>query len=117
MPKILVCGSREWSDFESVRSMLSTHRADETVIIHGNCRGADKIAGYVGNELGMTVEVYPANWKKYGLAAGPIRNKEMLDKGKPDLVIAFHHNLESSVGTKDMITQAKRAGVDIYIYN
>ena len=32
---------------------------------------------------------YPAKWTVYGLEAGTIRNQEMLDKGKPDLVVCF----------------------------
>jgi len=31
----------------------------------------------------------------------------MLDCEKPELVIAFHENIENSKGTKDMIRRAK----------
>jgi hypothetical protein len=56
-----------------------------------------------------------AKWEKYGLAAGPIRNQEMLDTYKPDLVVAFHNDIEHSKGTKDMITRAMNYGIEYKI--
>ncbi len=51
----------------------------------------------------------PAEWSKYGRRAGPIRNKQMLDVGKPHLVVAF----PGGAGTANMVKQAKAAGVPI----
>ena len=58
---------------------------------------------------------FPADWKKYGRAAGPIRNKQMLNEGKPDLVLAFHTNIENSKGTKSMIQIAKKSEIKIIL--
>ena len=86
---------------------------DDTVtLIHGDAKGADRMSeqvltGYFRG--GFEVERYPANWEKYGKAAGHIRNKQMLDEGKPDLVIAFL--AKDSRGTKNMIEQATKAGI------
>lgn len=66
--------------------------------------------------LGLELKVFPADWKKYGRAAGPIKNKEMLEyilEGDP-IVVAFWDG--QSRGTKDMISKAKEAGVDVKIY-
>ncbi len=54
---------------------------------------------------------YPADWKRYGRAAGRIRNALMLEYEKPDLVIAFHEDLSTSRGTLDMLKRAKLAGI------
>ena len=51
----------------------------------------------------------PANWERYRNAAGPIRNKEMLDKWRPHLVVAF----PGAAGTTDMIKQARSYGVEV----
>jgi hypothetical protein len=59
----------------------------------------------------VPIDVYVAQWKKHGRAAGPIRNQRMLDKGKPDLVVAF----PGGRGTADMIRRAERAGVPVRI--
>jgi hypothetical protein len=64
----------------------------------------------------MKLKVFSANWEKHGLAAGPIRNRQMLTEGKPDLVIAFHENIEKSKGTKNMLELAKQAGVATYLF-
>lgn len=111
--RVLVCGSRYWVDEFFIVDVLSKLRQD-TVIIHGDCRGADKMAGLVAKRLGFVVEVYPANWKRWGGAAGPIRNELMIKDGKPDFVYAFHDNLERSKGTKDMVKRANENLIPVY---
>jgi len=81
------------------------------VIIHGDCRGADRLAGQAAEQLGLTVRAYPAQWDSHGRAAGPIRNQQMIDEEHPDLVIAFHDDLTKSKGTRDMLQRAKRSGI------
>ena len=108
---MLICGDREWTDegtiAEYVRSLPTG-----SVIIHGACRGADRIAGLVAEELGYEVEPYPADWATFGRAAGVIRNRQMMDEGEPDLVIAFHSDISRSSGTADMLSVAERSGVE-----
>lgn len=107
---ILICGDRYWNDFKTIDSYLSS-LPKESVIIEGGCRGADEISGYLAHQKGMTVFVEKAEWFKYGAAAGPIRNQLVLDKHKPQIVVAFHNDLEHSKGTKDMLNRAQKAGV------
>lgn len=111
--KVLVCGDGNWNDFDIIRQELSNFNSD-TIIIHGAAKGADSISGYIADELGFEIKTYPAEWNKYGKAAGPIRNKKMLDE-RPDLVLAFHSNIQSSKGTKHMIKIAKNAGVNVKV--
>jgi UDP-N-acetylmuramoylalanine-D-glutamate ligase len=56
------------------------------------------------------LEVYPADWKLHGKSAGHIRNQQMLDESKPDIVIAF----PGGRGTANMIKRAKKAGVEVF---
>lgn len=109
--KILACGDRFWNDKEKIRARLSV-LPQGTEIIHGAARGADSIAGMLARALGFSVRAFPADWNKHGKAAGPIRNRLMLDQ-KPDLVIAFHSNLAESRGTKDTVEEAKRRGITV----
>ena len=103
--RVLVCGSRDWRDEEWIRRVLSL-LAPGSVVIHGGARGADSIAGRIAKELGLEVEVYPADWTKYGRGAGPRRNEEMLREGRPEWVYAFDLG---TPGTADMLRRAKAA--------
>jgi hypothetical protein len=106
---VLVCGDRNWTNricIEQRLAMLSKN----SVIIHGAARGADTIAGEIAKELGLAVRAFPADWDRHGRAAGPIRNRQMLDE-KPDLVIAFHNDLHKSKGTKDTLLEANRRNI------
>jgi hypothetical protein len=112
--RVLICGSRDWKYPEVIDAFVKS-LPKTTIIIEGECRGADIQARMSAIKYGLEVERYPANWKKYGKSAGVIRNKEMLEKGKPDLVVAFHENLKKSKGTKNMIAQAMTKGIPIKV--
>jgi|SRR3989304_1057745 len=116
--RILVCGSRHWRDVGIIERELKKFPLG-TIIIHGAARGADTIGGIVANKLGFEIvndgKGFPADWKRYGNAAGPIRNQQMIDEGRPDLVLAFHENLKESRGTTDMVNRAKGVGIKVEI--
>ena len=110
--KILICGSRDFKKAYLIQRILRhiQKRVKIEEIIHGGCRGADRLAGKLAQELGIKETIFPANWTLYGKAAGPIRNREMLEKGKPDLVIAFYSGKKTS-GTQNMVKLARTANV------
>ena len=112
--KVLVCGDRHWTGWAAIQRELGKLPIGAT-IIHGAAKGADSIAGIIGVRLGLSVKVYPAQWEQFGRAAGPIRNKWMLDAG-PDLVLAFHSDIRQSKGTANMIAIAKKAGVEVRLF-
>ena len=103
--RILICGDRNYKDWLKVQDYLNTI-SRTTIIIHGGARGADSLAGNLATSLKMKIIKFPANWNKYGKAAGVLRNQQMLDEGHPDLVVYFHKDIENSKGTKDMVTRA-----------
>lgn len=108
--KILVCGGREFADRDLFYKAMKPYLYDKTVsIIHGAAKGADTIAGDWAHAFGHQVESYPADWNKYGKRAGYIRNTQMLNEGKPDLVIAF----PGGKGTAMMVKLAKAANVQV----
>jgi hypothetical protein len=111
--KVLCCGSRDWTAWEPIWRELRG-LSGITEIVHGDCRGADKMCGYVAKKLGYPVHPFPADWDQFGRAAGMIRNGQML-KEHPDigLVLAFHDNMATSRGTKNMVEQARAAGIPV----
>lgn len=114
--KVLVTGSRDWSNREMIEKALV--EADATIVVHGGARGADYLAELVCIDLGITTRTYPAKWDLYGKAAGTNRNIEMLQKenllDEPiDLVIGFP--LPQSKGTYHMLKIAANAGIPCII--
>jgi len=112
LPRVLVCGDRLWSNGALVEREL--RRLGRVTVVEGECRGADALGRDAALRLGLPVEGFPADWRRYGRAAGPIRNAAMLASGI-DRVLAFHNDLATSRGTADMVRRAKRAGVAVTI--
>lgn len=109
--KVLICGGREWTNELLIAGrLLKLSEKFEVIVVHGNSRGADRIADARAHALGLERRSYPADWDKHGRAAGMIRNQEMLNKENPDLVIGFHDNIKESKGTENMLRHAYEAG-------
>lgn len=75
---VLVSGSRDWMGVDVVYRRLKQHPSG-TILIHGDARGLDKIAGTVGQELGFIVHRFPY-FSDLGSAGGPVRNNCMFDQ-------------------------------------
>jgi len=108
--RVLICGDRNYTNKAAIDKFINSLPRD-AVIIEGEAAGADTLAATSAKQHGHTVIPFPAKWAKYGRAAGPIRNKQMLDVGKPDVVVAFHDNIDSSKGTSNMLKQASKQGI------
>lgn len=109
--RVLICGGRDYRDAETMDKTLRIlhEQVPFSVIITGGASGADRLAELWARTNNIASEVYMADWARYPNTAGPIRNKRMLDEGKPDLVVAF----PGGAGTDNMVTQAMKAGVSI----
>jgi hypothetical protein len=109
--KVLACGGRDFDNRDKVYEYLDKLHSTQPVseLIEGGARGADSLAGEWADDRGVLRRIFEANWEKYRAAAGPIRNKQMLDEGKPNLVVAF----PGGKGTANMMKQALEAGVDV----
>jgi len=116
MARILICGDRNWTDYDAIDKFVKA-LPKGSVIIQGMCRGADLMARKAALKYGFEVEDYPADWDKHGKAAGVIRNTQMLVDGKPDAVYAFHPDITKSKGTRNMMWQAARQGILAMIVN
>jgi len=105
--KILIAGGRNFSDKQFMYSYMRQYLGVATLVISGTAKGADRMGEKWANEFGIPVKRFPAQWSRYGSKAGPIRNRQMLDEGQPDLVIVF----KGGRGSEHMATIAKKAGV------
>jgi hypothetical protein len=116
--KVLVCGDRHYSDRKYLWHVLDRehHLRRFTEVIAGGAAGADTLAAIWATEHHVPFTVVTADWETYGKAAGPIRNQQMLDMG-PDMVAAFHQDIEASRGTKHMVTIARAAKVPTQVFS
>jgi len=120
MTRVLICGGRDLDSADVVNWLNRFAQCDiqhklgqeawpVAAVMHGGAKGADEGAGRWAESEGIKPLVFQANWKRDGKAAGPIRNRRMLEHGKPDLVIAF----PGGRGTKNMTDLAEASGVPI----
>lgn len=107
--RVIVCGGRNFQNKLWINSHLDNIKITE--LAHGGANGVDSIAGEWAKENGIPVTVFTADWDSLGRAAGPIRNRRMLEEFRPDIVIAFMYG--SGNGTKNMAIQAKELGVGV----
>jgi hypothetical protein len=118
--KVLICGGRDMDRIDAwnwLERNLYAEIADATGVysptidrvIHGGARGADDGADDWARSEHVPVVACPADWKKHGKAAGPIRNRMMLEVHRPDVVVA----LPGGRGTANMIMLAEGAGVPV----
>lgn len=102
--RVLVCGGRDYAEKRVVFDTLDS--LDPTEICQGGATGADYLAKQWAQYSKIPCKEFKAEWKKYGNAAGPIRNKQMIEEFDPDMVVAF----PGGSGTKNMIKLAENAG-------
>lgn len=106
---VLVCGGRNYTNETKVFKVLDKLNTVYRVarLVHGDAKGADRIADMWAKYREVNVERYPAEWARYGKIAGPMRNQAMLQKERPDLVVCF----PGGPGTEHMRKIAADAGV------
>ena len=115
--RIIVCGGRNYGQDKYERDyirdiLLKFHEFNKvTEVITGGAAGVDIVALNWAKDNNLKWKRCPAQWKKYGRAAGPIRNRQILLDHKPDHVIAF----PGGVGTEDMRHKAFVADVPVTI--
>jgi len=125
MTKILITGDRNWTNKAFIKKVLIDtiveHEGQmatgaDITLINGGAKGADNMGASIASDLGITVITVRADWNILGKAAGPIRNKHMLDK-EPDIVLAFHNDISTSKGTADCVREAKKRGYKVILYS
>lgn len=114
--RLLICGSRNWTDEKFIYDRLKRSKGKIDVVIEGEARGADRLAAKAARKLGISVLPFPADWETYDRAAGFIRNRQMLREGNPDGGWAFSDDIEKSKGTKNMVQLLCENGLPTKIF-
>lgn len=116
--KVVIAGSRGFSNYKLLKETCDKYlrekkKTHNVVVISGHARGADLLGEKYASDEDLDLEIYPADWKKYGKTAGFMRNEQMANIA--DAVIAFWNG--ESHGTKHMIDIAEEKGLNVKVVN
>jgi hypothetical protein len=89
-------GQREW-------------RYDPAIRARRMVGGVDYHASTWGEAHQRPVVRVKADWDRFGKGAGPIRNRIMLERHAPDVLIAF----PGGTGTADITRRARHRGIEV----
>ena len=114
MFRVIIAGGRDFKDYDllvkTMNHLLSNIKDDITVVC-GKARGADTLGEQYAKEYGYSVQYFPADWDRYGKAAGYLRNTEMAKNA--DALAAFWDGM--SLGTRHMIEIARSRGLKVRV--
>jgi hypothetical protein len=110
--KTIIAGSRNETRWSSLIRAITGSKFPITEVVSGCAKGPDQ-AGQEWAEInGLPVCPFPADWKRYGRAAGRQRNLQMAVYA--DALIAIWDG--KSPGTRHMIATAERMGLKVFVY-
>lgn len=138
--RVLVTGSRDWSDWNMIRNTLLALNDNEAyvdyMLYHGAARGADTMTAYTVEHDGevkdeatpnrdnrfvhWSVRAFPAEWDLFGKRAGFLRNEQMVNTiladadrrdGTVDNVVCVAFIQNHSRGATMCADLAEKAGI------
>lgn len=110
--KTIIAGSRDFTTYAVVAEAMQFFAEDVTEVVSGGCRGVDQLGEEWASNRNIPVKTFDADWSAHGKAAGPIRNRQMAEYA--EALVAIWDG--KSVGTKNMIEEAKRRGLQVYVH-
>lgn len=113
MIRLIIAGTRDFIDYDLMKSKLANIPTENIEIVSGCARGADRLGEQLAKEKGIPVKQFPADWEKHGKSAGYKRNEEMA-KYATHLIAILDLSVPSK-GTRNMIKLAKKYGLLIRI--
>lgn len=131
--KIIIAGSRHISDVSLIEPAVIAALREKgpyldylavdlfgwpcavAEVVSGGANGVDLLGEQWAESRGIPVKRFPADWRKYGRRAGPLRNREMAEYVGPreSLLVALWDG--ESRGTADMVKTAEAVGVTTFV--
>jgi hypothetical protein len=125
--RMIIAGGRDFNDEKLFTSALLTKfmcikgtyylNREDIEIVSGMAKGADSLGVEFAKKWSLKLKEMPADWDKYGKAAGYKRNEQMALYAKEDhgVLIAFWDG--KSKGTKHMINLGKKHELTVFVIN
>lgn len=111
--RVIIAGSRDLHSELLVHEAVAAAGFDITTLVNGGADGIDLVAYRWAEDMGIPIAEYPADWKRHGRAAGPIRNRQMAENA--DALIAISRQ-PITPGTANMVKQATERGLKVYVH-
>ena len=109
--RIAIVGSRNFNDYEVLKTALESLKKKATLIVSGGAKGADSLGERWAKENNIETLIFLPDWEKYRKAAGFIRNQEIVLNC--DVCVAFWDG--QSKGTLSTIELCKKAGKEVVV--
>lgn len=110
MFRLLISGSRNWSDVEAIRrefDVVAEHEGKNVVLVSGGAKGADTLCETLAQEYGWFIEQHLPDWS-VGKRAGFDRNRKMVDLGAHYCLVFC---LDDSAGASHQARIAREAKI------
>lgn len=110
--KTIIAGSRSITSYQEVEEAIRLSHFKITEVVSGCAQGPDTIGQMWASNAGIPIKKFPADWDRFGKAAGIIRNTEMAKYA--EALIAVWDT--QSKGTEFMIAAARKLGLKVFVH-
>lgn len=111
--KVIIAGSRGITDYTALQSAIFQSDFSISEVVSGCARGPDTLGERWAIEHSIPVHKFPADWGRFGRAAGMYRNAEMASYADAAIILWDGE----SRGTLDMIDKMRRLGKPVEVYD
>ncbi len=109
--KLIIAGSRTFTDYQRLCQVLAPDKARITQVITGSARGADRLGFRWAWQHTVPSQCFRAEWERFGKAADGRRNHQMAQAG--DVLVAFWDG--QSPGTAHLIQCMRALGKPVVL--
>ena len=110
--RIIIAGSREITDYTVLQYAIAQTDFSIGEVVCGTARGVDTLGELWAIQHSIPVHKFPADWGRFGRAAGMYRNAEMASYADGAIILWDGE----SRGTLDMIDKMRRLGKPVEVY-
>jgi hypothetical protein len=110
--KVIIAGSRTITDPLELEKAIKDSGFTITKVICGGAQGVDRLGEKYAFSHDLPIQYFLPDWKTYGKAAGPIRNREMAENADA-LILVWDGK---SRGSASMIEKASANNLKMYVH-
>jgi SLOG family YspA-like protein len=109
--KLIIAGSRTFTDYQLPCQTLAPERLRITQVITGGARGTDQLGYRWAWKHALPHQLFRADWERFGKSAGVRRNYQMAQAG--DVLVCFWDGV--SKGSAHMVQCMRQLGKPVVV--